>query len=452
MGTPDLFQIIRNNTKPIGKRPARDSSVAWAAIAAVALLTAPAAKAQTVEPMLYQWLNQKMMTGDWGGLRPALVDRGIDLRASYVNEFADAFSGGERQGNGEAQQFAYGVDADLGKLAGLDGTVFHLTFNSRQGRSASADFIGNKVSVQEIYGGGETTRIAELSLEQALDSNFISLKMGFYPMGTEFAFTPLLCDFENNSFCSHPANLTKSSGWSNNPTGKWGGRVRLNISPDLYAQAGVFDVNPSYNAHDSGLKMSLDGSTGAIFVFEAGYTTALGMAQLPGHYKIGGYYDTSSVADAVVPGQIDKGRYGMYLLGDQMILSFDGTPKRGLVALGQFSYSDCRTSVFTQIIGAELIALGPFDARPNDFIDIGYARAGINHRNITAEYTKQATDDLSEESLSGGEEVIEAGYGMAATPWLTIQPNFQYIINPGAFAYTHYPNAWVFGIKTNATF
>ena len=142
----------------------------------------------------------------------------------------------------------------------------------------------------------------------------------------------------------------------------------------------------------------------------------------------------------------------MYVLVDQMLFSFDGTPKRGLVALGQFSTADARTAVFKQTIGAELIALGPFDARPNDFIDIGYLRAGINQRTINAEYAKLAAENINEGGLSEGENVIEIGYGLAATPWLTIQPNFQYIINPGAFAYTHYPNAWVFGLKTDVVF
>ncbi len=452
MLAPYLFQANSSNSISNGKRRTCNSKIIWAAIAAATLLSAPAAKAQSFDTSLYQWLNQKTMTGDWGGLRTSLVDDGIKFRGSYNNEFADVMSGGERQGNGESQQFAYGVDVDLGKLVGLNGTIFHLTFNSRQGRSASADFIGNKLAVQENYGAGETTRITEVSVEQALDGNFVSLKGGFYPMGNDFAGTSLLCDFQNVGFCAHPQNLPNSSGWSDNPTGKWGGRVKFNISPVLYTEAGVYDVNPTYGQPGNGLKMSTNGSTGALIVLETGYTTALGMAQLPGHYKIGAYYDTSEVKDAAIPGQFDNGRYGMYVLVDQMLCSFDGTPKRGLVALGQFSTSDRRTAVFKQTIGAELIALGPFDVRPSDFIDIGYLRAGINERTINAEYAKLAAENINEGGLSQGENLIEVGYGLAATPWLTIQPNLQYVINPGAFAYKHYPNAWVFGLKTDVIF
>lgn len=424
------------------------TGLAVAALCAASLAAAPAAHAQSWQ----SWMNQSTMTGGWNGGRAKLAAIGITPRASYVGEFADITSGGKKQGNGYAQQFVYGMDVDLGKLAGLDGTVFHITFNTRQGRNTSADFIGNKLSVQEVYGAGETTRLADLSLDKSLDGNLIALKGGFYPMGNDFGVITNGCDFQNVGFCAHPQNLPNSSGWSDNPTAKWGGRIRLNPTPAVYVESGVYDVNPTYGARGNGLKISTSGSTGALIPLEAGYTTAFGSAHLPGHYKIGGYYETSAVADAVTAHQLDDGRYGGYILVDQMVLSFDGTANRGLIAEAQASISDPRTAVFESTIGAELIAQGPFDARPNDYIELGYMRAGINHRNIQAEYAKLAAQNITTESLSQGEGALEVGYGFAATPWLTLHPNLQYIMDPGTFSYKHVPNAWVLGFQTKVTF
>ena len=95
---------------------------------------------------------------------------------------------------------------------------------------------------------------------------------------------------------------------------------------------------------------------------------------------------------------------------------------------------------------AGLIAQGPFAARPDDYMNIGYVRAVVNQRKLDREEAAGLTN------LSDGEGVIEAGYGLQATPWLLIHPNVQYVMNPGAFSYKHVPDAWVFGFETKVTF
>jgi len=393
-------------------------------------------------------LAQNTATGDWYGARTRLKDAGITINAFYTGEFADMLSGGHRGGNGIASQFGFGADADLGKILGLDGGTLHLMFNQRVGRSVSADDIGNKLEVQEVYGAGETLRVVEMSYEQKLDADQVITKIGFYPMGNDFAFTPLLCDFQNVGFCAHPQNLPNSSGWSDSPTGKWGGRIKFLPTPDTYIMTGAFDVNPSYGTKANGLKVGLSGSTGALVLLESGITTT----GLPGHYKAGVYYDTSTVKNAAdvtaaEDSNLTSGRYGFYLLADQMVLSFNNSPKRGLIAFAQISYSDPQTAVFESTFDAGLIAQGPCPARPADFIALGYVRAGLNNRTIDA---KERASHLT--GLSSGEGVVELGYGLQATPWLLLHPNIQYVTDPGTFAYKHVPNAWAFGLQSKIVF
>ncbi len=404
---------------------------------------AATAHAQTA-PTNNDFWTRPTLTGDWGGKRTVLKNDGLTFNGFYTGEFGDVLSGGKRSGNDIASQFGLGADVDLGKVAGLDGGGLHIMFNQRVGRSVSADDIGNKLAVQEVYGAGETLRIVEFSYDQKLFNNFVNTKIGFYPMGNDFAFTPLLCAFQNVGFCAHPQNLPNSSGWSDSPTGKWGGRIKFNLTPNLYVMTGAFDVNPSYSSKIHGLKTSLSGSTGALVPVEAGLTTSF--SGLPGHYKVGVYYDTSNVADAVTTKQIDTGRYGAYILADQMVYGFDNSGKRGLIAFAQASYSDPDTAVFQTTFDAGLIAQGPFDIRPHDFIAAGYVYAGVNKRVIDH---KQLT---SPTTLQDGEGVFEVGYGFQATPWLLIHPNVQYINNPGAFAYKHIQNAWAFGTQAKVVF
>jgi len=438
---------MRKTTLLAGAAMILSATAAHAQISSMTTGTAASLPATT--PPAADILHRKLATGAWNGGRTKLKKAGITINAFYTGEFADALSGGKRTGNDIASQFGLGADADLGKLIGLQGGVLHVMFNQRFGRSTSTDDIGNKLAVQEVYGAGETLRVVEMSYEQSLDNKQVSTKIGFYPMGNDFAFTPLLCAFQNVGFCAHPQNLPGSSGWSDSPTGKWGGRVKFLPTPETYVMTGVFDVNPTYSTKVHGFKTSLSGSTGALIPLEAGITTAFGDDNLPGHYKAGIYYDTSDVADAAISKQTDSGRYGGYLLTDQMVLSFNGTPKRGLIAFAQVSYSDPKTAVFESTFDAGLIAQGPLDARPVDFLALGYVRAGLNNRTINA---KELASHGTLTDLPSGEGAIELGYGLQATPWLLVHPNIQYITDPGTFAYKHIPNAWAFGLQTKMVF
>ncbi|EKM99826.1 MULTISPECIES: carbohydrate porin [unclassified Acidocella] len=413
-------------------------------VASLSFAVAAHAQTMTQDSFLNSLLTRKTMTGDWNGGRTRLKEAGLTFKGFYDGNFADAVSGGKRTGNGYAQQLGIGVDADMGKLFGLEGGTLSVGFNQRQGRSVSSDFIGNRLAVQEVYGAGETLRVTELSYTQNFAHGLVQTKAGFYPMGNDFAGIEDGCDFMNVGFCAHAQNLPASSGWSDYPTGKWGGRIKLSPTPSLYIETGIYDVNPGYYQKNNGLKVSTSGSTGALIPLEAGYKVNLG--GLPGLYKVGAYYDTSDAASVTNASDMQSGRYGFYAIANQMLVSFGG-PKRGLIAIGMVSYSDPSTALFQGSVLGGLIAQGPFAARPQDFIDVGYVRAILNKRVVDAKEAANAT--LT--NLSTGEGVLEIGYGFQATPWLQIHPNVQYVMDPGTFSYSHIPNAWAFGLQVKAT-
>jgi len=398
------------------------------------------------------WLTQPTMTGDWGGLRTRLEHDGINIRASYVGNYAYNFSGGKRIGGDYADQFAFGADVDMDKLAGLAGGTFHVTLNIRQGRNATADYVGNRIDVQEIYGDGENFRLAELDYEQNLFNGVLNIKAGWVIMGDDFGKTPILCDFENDAFCAHPQSLPSDSGWADYPAGHWGARVRINLPDNFYAETGVFDVNPSDALHENGFKLSLQGSTGALIPVEFGKTVALGPSGLPGHYKIGAYYDSSTAVDPSNSQMTFKGRYGGYILADQMVWRFEPGTDRGLIVVLDGTLSEKRTSPIPAFVVAAFVVQGPFAGRPHDFINLGYVRDWVNSRAIDQQSALLIASGIANPDLALGENIVELGYGLQATPWMQIHPNVQFIGNPGAFSYKHLANAWVFGSELKVTF
>jgi porin len=110
--------------------------------------------AQQPETWPVSWLDQKTMTGDWGGARTSLEEAGVKPRALWVTESAANPSDGRSHGARYTQQIDFGADLDPGRLAGLAGGSIRITLTDRAGRSLSADAIGNLLTVQEVFGGG----------------------------------------------------------------------------------------------------------------------------------------------------------------------------------------------------------------------------------------------------------------------------------------------------------
>ncbi len=105
------------------------------------------------------------MTGDWGGVRQDWATRGVAPRGDYIGEAVDVIDNGDgASGARYAQQLRVGLDLAMDRLAGWRGGAFHLTLNDRRGRSASADLVGNRFALQQVY-GGTYTRLSEVSFD-----------------------------------------------------------------------------------------------------------------------------------------------------------------------------------------------------------------------------------------------------------------------------------------------
>lgn len=137
-------------------------------------------------------------------LLPGTLDlgNGISTILNYTGEFTANPEGAIRQGSDYAGQVVFGLDPDLGRLAGIDSGAVHTIVTQRNGRSLSDDFIGNSTSVQEIYGGGRTAHLTMLSYEQKLfdTPNFLA--------------SPFYCNFQNNGICGAPKSIFKMTNFT----------------------------------------------------------------------------------------------------------------------------------------------------------------------------------------------------------------------------------------------
>ncbi len=337
--------------------PAQRSRIALGLAATGLLACAGGAKAQNINSGVSVGPSQQLSTpappvaplsppapsvehlfGDVGGLRTYLNNRGIDVLLDVTSEFAGNVSGGVKQGATFASQVGFEVDIDWQKLAGVLGLSTHVVLVNRSGSNDSTLFGDNLLPVQEIYGAGGNVgvHLVYAYAEEKLADGRVDLALGRFPVSNDFAASPLYCNFMNNSLCGNPKALPGEIGFSSYPDAVWAGRARLRPTPSTYVQFGAFEVNRyiyTYPQFRSGFNWFSDDATGAYLPVEVAWEPRFGTNQLPGHYKLGFGYDTSSYPDLYadanggaavlsrLPNRLDRGRDQEWALFDQMVVT-----------------------------------------------------------------------------------------------------------------------------------
>lgn len=398
--------------------------------------------------------------GDLGGARADLAAKGVDLFSGYTTESADNVSGGREQSSAYAHQIALGANLDFGKLEGIEGFQAHILVVNREGSNLSARAIGNLFQVQEVYGGGgRALRLVNLTVEQSLFDGRFDAIAGRMTEGQTFAFSRLYCNFQTVAVCGHPNILPFNGGFSVFPISSWGARLQVKPIEALAVQVGAFEVDP-WLGGKSGFNFSTNHATGVSVPVELDYTLGDEANGLPGHYKIGGFYDTSTYADVYtdidggalglsgLPGKRDQGRGSVYALADQMIYRTEPGYDGGLMVLAGYVDADRSSSMFEQFGFLGLLLKGPFSSRPSDTVGLMGIVGKVNGRLQAAE-DQERSRGLAVAPQST-ESVIEMNYGAQIVPWFRILPNLQIVMRPGATSL--YQDAIVLGLKTDMQF
>ncbi len=410
------------------------------------------------------------MTGDWGGTRTELLDKGYDFSLEYVGEAASNLDGGYNDNTTArySDQFAFGLKVDLQKAFGWHDAEFKLAITERSGRNISNDRIGDPragtlSSSQEVWGRGQTWRLTQMWIKQKYFDGALDLKFGRYGPGEDFASFP--CDFQNLTLCgAQTANYVNT--WYNWPVSQWGGRVKYNLTPEVYAQVGVFEQNPSNLEIGNGFKLSGSGTKGALIPVELVWTPKVNA--LPGEYRVGYYYSTPKADDVFEgadgrPQPVSGGdfkthgsKHGFWVAGQQQLTTHNGDASRGLSVFATVTIHDKDTNYIDNFQNLGLVYKGPFDSRPKDDIGIGVARI---HVNDDAQDRRRLVNQLSGISdydnpgflpVQDTEYNSEIYYGFHVTNWLTVRPNLQYIRHPGGV--DKVDDALVAGLKIQSKF
>ncbi|WP_312055509.1 carbohydrate porin [Pantoea brenneri] len=426
----------------------------------LAMLTGQAMAADALSP------DSEWMFGDWGGYRTQLQNDGIKFDVNYTMESAANLGGGADTNTTMrySDQWTFGTNFDLEKLLDWQDAEFQMTITNRDGQNLSDQVADKRTgmlsSVQEVYGRGQTWRLTQFWLRKGLFNDVVDLKAGRVTVGEDFDnFDGNL--FQNLALGSGQAGNWRGDRWFNWPVSQWGGRIKLNITPEVFFQVGFYNQNRANYDRGDGFRLDTSNSEGNLVPVELGWKPTLGAQKLPGNYRIGYYY---SSANGDVYGSWRNGAYqdqdhayGGYLLLQQQLTAQDGDVNRGLGVRVQAVMNDHKTSKTDNYQSIAFTWKGPFDARPDDEIGVGAARIHVN-----SDYTRslrqqnQANGESSLDSPTylpiqdGSEYNYEVYYNAKVTNWMSLRPNLQYVVAPGAVS--EVKDAFIGGISANIAF
>jgi porin len=418
-------------------------------------------------------LERNQVTGDWRGSRPLLSDKGIEIFGGYTAEVWGNATGGQKSGSVYTGLLDFGGTVDLEKAIGWKGASMSTTWLWLSGRDAGADLTGNFLTISNIA-GFNTLRMFELWFQQELFDDKLSIRFGQLSADSEFLISDYSGLFINGTF-GWPAfaSMNIPNGGPGYPMGTLGARLALTPVDWFTFQAAVFQGNVfAQDVNRHGFRWRLDAQTGYTFLNEAQFRWNHHEAEtgLPGQLKPGVWFQTGQSADALA-GSTNSGNSGFYAVLDQMLyrellagtgLTKEGKPvvdgksgksfkepvetgksDQGLGWFGRVGFTPADRNFINFYFDTGLSYKGLIPTRDNDTIGIGFGCAQLSNG---------ARSGLADEGASpvGAEMVIEFTYQAGITPWLVVQPDLQYIINPGGTRDLN--NALVIGGRASITF
>lgn len=415
-----------------------------------------------------EWWKGDAASGDWWGTRNWLdQSKGVEFSVTYTTDLAVNPVGGMKQGFTYTDNIAFGAKLDLEKLVGWRGGSFTIAATDRNGRSLSQEYIGNQFTVQQIF-GGQTVILTDLFLSQKFWDKKADLKVGRFSSGDDFASSPLYWLYMNNGIDGNPQSLPVNATFSAYPWASWAARLRVDPNPEWNAQLGIYQVsNRTFARNLNGLNMAFEPDDGVMFVGQVGWTpeffksrvkripTELEEAEgteqlegdmhgLPGHYWFGAYYSTWSLYTQFGSPQAASDAYGFYWHADQTVFQESPGSDQGLTLWTAFVLSPQQNiSKLPFQWNAGTVYQGPLPGRDNDAAIFGLAWGNFSNDYSDAGLAYQGDP-------ASFELALEWGYRIQLNRFFYIQPDVQYIVQPGGTG--SIPDALVLGMQIGVSF
>ena len=393
------------------------------------------------------------LTGDWGGLRTQLGDKGFTLSASYTAEVFGN-TGGDFQHAVSDGLFGICLDIDLEKLTGSwKNATIHTNMLYIYGTQPSVSSMGDLTSISNIA-GYNSVRLQELWLQQQFFDRHFFVRAGLITADGYFFSADTACLFINGTFGANPLVANDLVDFPQYPTANPAVLLGFEPTKNFYFRTAVFGVNQNANpagnnAH--GAYWDINKSDGALLSFELGWLRnhEPDATEFVATYKLGafvqhGFYTTWQSQAATALGVRNPSpvgtNYVVYGVIDHEIYKRDG---RKISVFGRGGFAPSTYSTVSGYYDVGFNFSGFVQGRQGDLAGVAFAQSLLSK------------DFSDSQQLQGGpaytsQMVIEATYKVQICPWWSIQPDLQYIVRPSGAQNSN--NAFVVGLRTSIAF
>jgi porin len=232
----------------------------------------------------------------------------------------------------------------------------------------------------------------------------ISVLFGLHDLNSEFYATESAAMFLNPSFgIGRDLSQTGVNGPSIFPYTSLALRLKIEPTEELYIQTAAFGAQSGDPAQPRGTHVRYGSNDGELLITEVGIN---GSKERPAKYSIGHWSYTKGAENT-----------GMYFMVDQtLIADFTAFARYGFATQNVNESKDCLTT--------GLVYKGMFKSRPEDRLGLGMTR-------VTPTSKFRDDSEASATEIRHNETTYEVSYRIEAGHGIAIQPDYQYVQNPG---------------------
>jgi len=424
--------------------------------------------------------RSNFLLGDMFGLRTLLSGYGMSFAVQETSEVLGNATGGIRRGaeyDGLTQAI---LQLDTQRAFGHYGGLFNVSALQIHGSNLSAM---NLATIQTASGieADRATRLWELWYQQKfLEEDRLDIKLGQISADQEFLVSTNALYFVNTMF-GWPAlpSYDLPGGGPAYPLSAPAVRLRYRPINALNLLLGVFDGSPVNDNSGDPQQRNASGTSfpvhGGVLVFtELQYSyPSLGSMVYPGQsaplartWKLGAWYDSERFADERLDASglpladpassgvaaSHHGDFSVYAVADQMLWRNAADPNNTLNGFARLMGApQADRNLISVSLNAGLVYHEPFRNRSDDTFGVGMGYVHVSSalsgydRDVAA--YALASGPLAQTGfypIQGSEAYLEATYQWQVRPWLQIQPDLQYVFNPGGgISNPNQPNALV---------
>jgi len=391
--------------------------------------------------------------------RKQLDDRGLSFQLNSIGEVLGNPTGGARQGAAYDGRLELVVDADMEKILGARGAAIHANVLWLHGTGFSRYHLGNNLLTVSNIEALPTVRLDEFWFEQKLFDGRFSLRLGQIVADSEFLTSRYGSLFLNGTF-GWPdfASANLPSGGPGYPLATPGVRVKLGADADaVNLLAVVFNGDPAgpcgqdpQRCDPYGVSFRLQDAPLAMQEIQFRYNQGPDDG-LPGAIKFGAFEHAGHFRQQRFQTRL-SGDWGFYGVWDQQIfkLGRGEDAAKGAAFFVRVGGAPPDRNFVSFYLDSGLNFSGLVPGRPDDLFGVSLAYARVSAQ------ARAADVDAGLPAARHSETAFELTYLAQIAPGWSLQPDFQYIVSPGAGVVdargARMKDAAVFGLRSTLNF